>query len=82
MNQHLPPPSENETSLADDLLYGADEIAEFIWKDRKLRTRVYRMQAKDNGFPVFKPNVHSGPICARRSKILEWIELQESKRKK
>jgi hypothetical protein len=31
--------------LADDLLFGAEAIAEFLFKDRKKRRRVYHLNA-------------------------------------
>lgn len=67
-------------ALADDLLHGADEIAQFIYgqtTDEKLaesnRRRVYHATDK-HGLPTFKLG---GTITARKSTIFKWIETQE-----
>lgn len=65
-----------KTHGASDLLYGADEIATFLFGDRKHRRRLYRKIAKKN-LPVFRIG-HS--ICARKSVLLAWIEAQERAR--
>lgn len=67
-------------ALADDLLHGADEIAQFIYgetEDEKAaesnRRRVYHANDK-HGLPTFKLG---GTMTARKSTILKWIEAQE-----
>jgi hypothetical protein len=62
--------------LSADLLRGAEEIAEFIYGDRKHRSKVYHAISKD-GLPTFRMN--GGVIHARKSTILTWIEAQEQK---
>ncbi len=68
------------SSLADDLLHGADEIARFVYgdaRDEKLaesnRRRVYHAADK-HGLPTFKLG---GTMTARKSTILKWVEAQE-----
>ena len=62
--------------LAEDLMTGADTIAEFMFGDASEanRRRVYH-SADKLGLPTFKLG---GTLCARRSTILGWIERQES----
>ncbi|PWL19272.1 DNA-binding protein [Falsochrobactrum shanghaiense] len=57
--------------LASDLLVGADAIADFT--GMKART-IYHLAAK-RAFPTFKMG---DLVCARKSKILEFIERQEA----
>jgi hypothetical protein len=66
--------------LSDDLLHGADEIAQFIYgsaTDEKVaesnRRRIYH-SADRHGLPAFKLG---GTLTARKSTILAWIESQE-----
>ena len=62
-------------TLADDLLRGADAIAVFVFGDTKARRKVYyyAVEAK-----VRMPSFRMGNvICARKSKLLDWIEVQE-----
>ena len=63
--------------LADDLLEGADQIAEFVFGDPKLRRRVYHLASsgKDNDkLPIFRLG---STICARKSTLLRWIATRE-----
>ncbi len=59
--------------IAGDILYGAEEIAVFLFGERKHRRRVYNL-VDGNGLPVFRIGVN---ICARKSVLLEWIMKQE-----
>ena len=61
--------------LANDLLPGAEAIAEFLYGHRRHRRKIYHLtQAKR--LPVF----HLGStLCARRSTLIAWIEDQEIK---
>jgi hypothetical protein len=61
--------------LAEDLMTGAESIAEFIFGDASEanRRRVYH-SADKLGLPCFKMG---GTLCARRSTIVAWIERQE-----
>ena len=62
-----------EPELADDILRGADEIAQYIFGDPKQRRKVYHLAANSN-MPTFKLGAM---ICARRSVLLKWIGDQE-----
>jgi hypothetical protein len=67
--------TEHHPEFADDLLRGAEEIAEFLFGDRKQRRKVYHLVATSN-LPVFKLG---SMICARKSVLLKWVESQESR---
>jgi hypothetical protein len=61
--------------LAADILRGADEIAEFVFGSTKFRRRVYYYATDAKlRMPVFRIG---SIICARKSKLLGWIEQQE-----
>ena len=64
------------TEFSKDLLIGADEIAEFLFGDRKQRRRVYYLAARSN-LPIFRLK---SQLCARKSILIKWIEGQEEKR--
>jgi hypothetical protein len=61
---------------AVDLLDGSDEIAEFLYGDRKKRRKVYHLASETKGhkIPIFRMG---STICARRSTLLQWIADQE-----
>lgn len=61
--------------LAEDLLRGADEIAEFIFGERGSRRKVYYL-AECTRLPVFRLG---SVLCARRSVLLSWISGQENR---
>lgn len=61
--------------LADDILRGADEIAEFIFGERDSRRKVYYL-AECSRLPVFRLG---SVLCARKSVLLKWISGQESR---
>ena len=65
-------------SLADDLLHGAEAIAVFVFGNVRHRRKVYYYASDAKvRMPVFRiGNV----ICARKSKLIEWIEAQERDR--
>ncbi len=65
-------------SLADDLLRGAEAIAVFVFGDAKHRRKVYYYASDAKvRLPVFRiGNV----ICARKSRLMDWIEFQETNR--
>jgi hypothetical protein len=69
--------NDNDPQFAQDLLRGADEIAEFLFGDRKLRRRVYHLSTSTN-VPLFKLGAM---VCGRRSVLLSWIHEQEARRK-
>jgi cystathionine beta-lyase family protein involved in aluminum resistance len=62
-------------TIADDLLHGAEAIAVFVFGNVRHRRKVYYYASDAKvGMPIFRiGNV----ICARKSKLIEWIELQE-----
>jgi hypothetical protein len=61
--------------VASDILHGADQIAQFLFGQKKLRRRVYNLVERKE-LPVFRIGAI---ICARRSVLLQWIETQERK---
>ena len=62
-------------SLADDLLRGAEAIAEHLYGHPRHRRKVYHL-AKTKRLPVFRLG---STLCARRSTLIAWIEDQEIK---
>jgi hypothetical protein len=62
-------------TLAEDMLRGADEIALFVFGDKKHRRKVYYYASEAK---VQMPTFRMGNvICARKTKLIEWIERQE-----
>lgn len=72
----LPATGELCPKLADDLLRGADAIAEFVFGSAKERRKVYYLAtgAKAHRLPVFRMG---SVLCARKSSLLQWITTQE-----
>jgi hypothetical protein len=68
-------PATAEPCLADDLLRGAEEIAQFIFGDPRQRRKVYHAAAMSR-LPTFRLGAM---LCARKSTLMKWIEEQESK---
>ena len=68
-------PNETPRELADDLLRGADSIAEFIFGTPGCRRKVYYL-AECSRLPVFRLG---SVLCARRSVLLNWIAAQENR---
>jgi hypothetical protein len=65
---------EAESPLGDDLLIGAESIAEYLFGDaKKYRARVYHM-AGTGVLPTFK---FGAMLCARRSTLRRHIEQRE-----
>ncbi len=65
-------------TLADDLLRGADAIAIFVFGNVKARRKVYYYASEAK---VQMPTFRMGNvICARKSKLMNWIEQQEAER--
>ncbi|HEY7387097.1 MAG TPA: hypothetical protein VH640_01220 [Bryobacteraceae bacterium] len=64
---------EQPPRIAGDILHGADDIAEFLFGDRRQRRRVYNL-VEGNALPIFRMGMN---ICARKSVLLEWIAQQE-----
>jgi hypothetical protein len=71
--QSLPDTTKPPAVLADDLLVGANAIAEFMFGTAKERRRVYWL-VETGQLPVFK---YRTTICARKSTILRDVELRE-----
>lgn len=72
-SRHMP--DDIPQGLADDLLRGADEIAEFIFGKRGGRRKIYYL-AETSHLPVFRLGA---VLCARRSVLLRWISGQETR---
>ena len=70
-----PVPDDLSQGIADDLLRGADEIAEFIFGKKGGRRKIYYL-AETSHLPVFRLGA---VLCARRSVLLRWISGQESR---
>lgn len=67
-------PKTGAIRLADDLLEGAEGIAEFLFGDAKKRRRVYHL-AENKRLPVFRLGA---VLCARKSTLMDWIAKQET----
>jgi hypothetical protein len=65
----------HDVEFANDLLRGADEIAQFLYGDPGQRRKVYHLVGTSK-FPVFKLG---SMICARKSVIIKWIEEKENR---
>jgi len=57
-----------------DILQGAAEIARFLFGSVSDRRRVYFL-VESGALPHFRLG---GTICARKSKLIDWIEEQEA----
>lgn len=66
--------AQNRETLADDLLLGAEAIADFLFGDSGKRRQVYHL-AQTNQLPIFKLGAS---LCARRSTLVTWIQAQEA----
>jgi hypothetical protein len=75
MEPHTVPNDTSNQPLADDILRGADQIAEFIFGDRGSRRKVYYL-CECTRLPVFRLG---SVLCARKSVLLGWISGQESR---
>jgi hypothetical protein len=74
MNPHKTLPA-SPPELADDLLLGAKQIAKFIFGPEGKRRQVYYL-VEYARLPVFRLGTM---LCARRSVLLNWIAMQESR---
>jgi len=59
------------SSLSFDLLQGADQIGAFLGASRR---QVYHL-VNSGHLPVFRMGTK---LCARKSRLLSWIEDQEN----
>ncbi len=62
------------SGIGDDMLEGADSVSQFLWGENADRQRLYRL-IKKRGVPIFRIGTR---ICARKSRLLAWIEAQET----
>jgi hypothetical protein len=62
-------PGQVEPPLGDDLLIGAEKIAEYVFGDAKYRRRVYHM-SNQGQLPTFK---FGSILCARRSTLHKHV---------
>lgn len=60
-----------------DLLFGAKEIAEHVFGDKKYAGRVYDLQRRSRYPHRFEMFTMGGTLCARRSSIEAWYRMQE-----
>jgi hypothetical protein len=67
--------SSQDGKLADDVLRGADQIADFLFGEPGQRRKVYYL-AETSRLPVFRLG---SKLCARRSILIEWIASQEKR---
>jgi hypothetical protein len=58
--------------LADDMIRGADAIAEWMGLNRR---QIYHLAATSR-LPVFKMG---SILCARKSRLMDWIKEQEER---
>lgn len=67
-----------DKKLSDDLLRGADAIAEFVFGSASHRRKVYYFAsgAKACRLPVFRMG---SVLCARKSSLVTWVEQQEQR---
>lgn len=73
---NLPSPKTGEVRpLADDMLRGADKIAEFMFGNPGERRKIYHLAEKSR-LPVFRLG---SVLCARKSVLLAWITEQEAR---
>lgn len=73
--EHPISPHANQPDLANDLLHGADEIAQFIFGKRGSRRKVYYL-AECARLPTFRLGTM---LCARKSVLMGWIQGMESR---
>lgn len=75
VNVKTSPRNSSHSILADDLLRGAEDIAEFLFGCRSQRRKVYHL-AETSRLPVFRLG---SVLCARRSVLMTWIANQEQR---
>lgn len=66
--------STERLELSGDLMRGAGEIASFMYGTRRAARKVYYL-AEATTAPIFRIG---GTVCARRSRLVAWIEAQET----
>lgn len=73
MTNAIPQTMPNE--LADDILEGAEAIAEFLFGSREHKRKVYYL-SETSKLPIFRLG---SVLCARKSVLLDFIAGQESR---
>lgn len=73
-----PEANPGERTLASDILYGAEEIAAFLFGSKRSRRAVYNL-IETKSIPHFR--IGTG-LCARKSVLLAWIAEQEGESKR
>jgi hypothetical protein len=68
-------PQKTPGELADDILEGADAIAEFLFGSKEHRRKVYYL-AECSKLPIFRLG---SVLCARKSVLLGFIAGQEGR---
>ena len=68
-------PMPLDEPLADDVMRGAEAIADFLYGDATQRRKVYHL-AETSRLPIFRLG---SVLCARRSVLLHWIKEQEQR---
>jgi hypothetical protein len=66
-------PQQTPNDLSDDILEGADAIAEFLFGSKESRRKVYYL-AECSKLPIFRLG---SVLCARKSVLLKFITGQE-----
>lgn len=66
-------PAALVSTIADDLLEGADAIAAFLFGDSGDKRKVYHL-VQSGALPSFRMG---NTVCARKSTLLAWIKRQE-----
>lgn len=64
-----------QAELANDLLRGAGQIADFLFGSETERRKVYHLRGTSR-MPTFRLG---SQVCARRSVLLQWIAEQEKR---
>lgn len=72
---HPGPKAGEVRPLADDILRGADKIADFMFGNPAERRKIYHLAEKSR-LPVFRLG---SVLCARKSVLLAWIAEQEAR---
>ena len=68
-------PQHASTDLADDILEGAEAIAEFLFGSPEFRRKIYYL-AECSKLPIFRLG---SVLCARKSVLLRFISGQEDR---
>lgn len=62
-----------------DLLFGAKEIAAYVFGDAKYSGRVYDLQRRSCYPHRFEMFTMGGTLCARKSSVEAWYARQEER---